>query len=899
MADHFAKDEQVMTLVATALKLDSKEREPFLRATCGSDERLYEEASEVLEWEARMGAFLRHPMIALRDADLPFEPGELIAERFEIIRKIGEGGMGFVYEAFDRKRKQRIAIKAAKPGFGRLLSPELEGCLKVRHPNVCLVNEIHSAPTVSGNIDFLTMELLEGETLSTYLGRKGKLAGEEAREIARQLCAGLEEAHRSGVIHRDIKAGNVILCRDANAGLRAVITDFGLSGEAAQSGFFGTQRYMAPELLLGQKASKATDIYALGVVLYEMVAGIQKEEATETAPAPRDALRPYRKLVADFLSLEPERRCCAFETATERLSPQRYSRRQLLGAGIGAACALAGGTGWLEWEHIENWLQPLPKKRFVALMAWPPDMDLHLKPLVSGAIDAIENELARAESADRDLLVIPARNVIDTRESGWLGKLAESLGVNLALQASGVQTSKEVGLLLKLLDVSTGTVLRQRQIVCPLELMSSLMAKAVRATAELLNVRWNEQDMSRLRPSTDSVIALQAFQTAEELAKKPNDDGLQEAIDSYKKAIETDPKYAAAYAKLGGAYCRLFARNEDLGVLDLAQLVAKKATELDQRNAEAHLALAMVFNRRGKPDEAQAEIRRAIRLDPTNPMNLYRKAQIYAHFQQWDEALQTYSRLQNERPNYWMVHNERGFVLTQIGRYREAIEAFRVAAAAAPRAWLAPSNLGALHFKLGNMAEAEENYRRSLAIKPNHLAFLNLAEVYRVKGNFGGAIKNCQKAQELAPFRDEPWLGLADCYEAMGGHQRQAHDAFQTATAKAERHLQTDQNDYPCWMRLALYRVKTRSSEEWRALLKKGEEHGLLDVDSEIVRARILELGGRRKDALETLASCFRRGATTFQIDTVADLKLIRKSPQYVQMLRSVLQSGGSSKPQK
>ena len=96
----------------------------------------------------------------------------MIAERFEIAREIGEGGMGVVYEAFDRKRGQRIAIKVAKPGFHWLLSPELESALRVRHPNICLVNEIHTARTPQGEVDFLTMELLEGATLA-HIIREG------------------------------------------------------------------------------------------------------------------------------------------------------------------------------------------------------------------------------------------------------------------------------------------------------------------------------------------------------------------------------------------------------------------------------------------------------------------------------------------------------------------------------------------------------------------------------------------------------------------------------------------------------------------------------------------------------------------------------------------------------
>lgn len=275
------KDERLMRAVSIARQKPPAERDAVLRVACAGDDDLFREAREMLEEEESMGSFLLHPMVVFQPLPRPFQPTEIIAERFEILREIGEGGMGVVYEAFDRKRGLRIAIKAAKPGFQRLLSPELEGALNVRHPNVCRVNEIHSAQNSNGRFDFLTMELLEGETLAHYLKGHGKLAEAEALPIARQLCAGLAEAHRSGVIHRDLKSANVILCRSSNGDIRAVITDFGLAGAATQADdFAGTPAYMAPELWKGEKTSKASDIYALGVILCELVGDLKPNAAS-------------------------------------------------------------------------------------------------------------------------------------------------------------------------------------------------------------------------------------------------------------------------------------------------------------------------------------------------------------------------------------------------------------------------------------------------------------------------------------------------------------------------------------------------------------------------------------------------------------------------------------------
>jgi serine/threonine-protein kinase len=256
-----------MALVTAALDKPAAAREAWLRLACAGNDELYRDAAEIVTCEKMMGRFMQHPMVVLEDPARSVCAGQVVSDRFEIVRKIGEGGMGIVYEAHDRKRDQRIALKFPKAGFQRLLSPELEGALSVRHPNVCLVNQIHDTKIDGADVDFIAMELVEGETLSSYLSQSGKLQQTEALDVTRQLCAGIAEAHRKGVIHRDLKPGNVMLCRTADEGLRVVIMDFGLAGALAPDSLEGgTPGYMAPELHKGEKASCASDIYALGVI---------------------------------------------------------------------------------------------------------------------------------------------------------------------------------------------------------------------------------------------------------------------------------------------------------------------------------------------------------------------------------------------------------------------------------------------------------------------------------------------------------------------------------------------------------------------------------------------------------------------------------------------------------
>ena len=214
-----------------------------------------------------------------------FAPGDLLANRFRIIRFISKGGMGEVYEAEDLELGEHVAVKtvlasiATSPVAIERFKREIQLARRVTHPNVCRIFDLVYDPRPSGPVAFLTMELLDGITLSTYLESKGSLPLNESLTLADQMAEGLNAAHRAGVIHQDFKPSNVILM-DAGDGspIRPVITDFGLAHnvravEQESGRSVGTPAYMAPEQIEGGAISVATDVYALGVVLYELITG--------------------------------------------------------------------------------------------------------------------------------------------------------------------------------------------------------------------------------------------------------------------------------------------------------------------------------------------------------------------------------------------------------------------------------------------------------------------------------------------------------------------------------------------------------------------------------------------------------------------------------------------------
>src|SRR6266536_4489827 len=231
-------------------------------------------------------------------ASATFHAGDILSHRFKIVQFLAQGGMGEVYEAEDLELGRRVALKTIRPEIAtepriiQRFKREITLSLKVTHPNVCRIFDLfhHRMEwgTVDAELGFLAMELLRGETLASRLRAVGRMTSVEALPIVEQMAAGLAAAHHAGVVHRDFKSANVILVpadedgHHESNGQRAVVTDFGLArsvagGEGLSTGLgmVGTSAYMAPEQVEGGEVTLAADIYALGVVLYEMVTGVK------------------------------------------------------------------------------------------------------------------------------------------------------------------------------------------------------------------------------------------------------------------------------------------------------------------------------------------------------------------------------------------------------------------------------------------------------------------------------------------------------------------------------------------------------------------------------------------------------------------------------------------------
>ncbi len=288
--------EQISEIAATAIDLPAGEREAYLAASCAGDTELREQVMRLVS--AGQASFVRvdQPLVrgdllrrALSEGRGLVE-GEVLGKRYRIVRHIGAGGMGDVYEAWDLSLESRVALKTVRPEFARdeaiveRFKREVQLARQVTHENVCRVYDLGSMARGEDGVEVfcLTMELIEGQTLAELMRSHGPWTYEEALPVLEQVCLGLKAAHQAGVIHRDLKPANIMLVRreDAEKTWHVVVTDFGLahSNQADASSWTqkmrpGTPAYMAPEQLEGKAVGPEADLYALGGVMYEMATG--------------------------------------------------------------------------------------------------------------------------------------------------------------------------------------------------------------------------------------------------------------------------------------------------------------------------------------------------------------------------------------------------------------------------------------------------------------------------------------------------------------------------------------------------------------------------------------------------------------------------------------------------
>jgi eukaryotic-like serine/threonine-protein kinase len=337
---------RLKTLFNGALEKPWQERKAFLVEACGGDLPLRRELLALIEvHEARipitevMASEIHRLIISVTPRSLA--SGDVILGRFEIARLLGSGGMGDVYEALDRELQQTVALKRIRPEIAGSESirarfkREVQLARRLSGPNICRIHELFVTRENEGLAEdvFLTMEFLEGITLADKL-KGGPLPWREAHAIAMDICAGLAIMHKAGIIHRDLKSCNIMLANRDGA-QRAVLMDFGLAHDLSQSSpktetaltnpgaVQGTPEYMAPEQFEGTTVTPASDVYAVGIILYELITG--KHPFASSNPLGAAVLRGKRLAPASSVTQKvPRRWDVAIKTCLEYEATHRY-----------------------------------------------------------------------------------------------------------------------------------------------------------------------------------------------------------------------------------------------------------------------------------------------------------------------------------------------------------------------------------------------------------------------------------------------------------------------------------------------------------------------------------------------------------------------------------------------
>jgi len=830
-----------------------------------------------------MGGFLKDPLIQhvdFEELEQPFEPGQLVANRFRIMRFVASGGMGVVYEAFDEKLQKRMAIKCPRPGFAPLLSPELEAALKVRHPNICLVNDTHTANTDSGEVDFLTMEFIDGESIAERLHRHGKLKPREALEIGRQLCAGLAAAHEAGIIHRDLKTGNALLARKEDGTFRVVITDFGLATEARLEAELegGTPRYMAPELRRGEKPTKASDVYALGVILYEMVTGEppfkpgdHRDQEPDAKPLPPSAVNKdlsavWDKAILPCLHVIPGRRPQAIKIlATFDRKP--WWKSPALAAAVVAL--LAVGTAL--WPKIIELFKPADIR--LAVMALPTTADV--ANLEAGAAADVVERLAHSEKNGASMSVIPPGELGNGKVK-TLAAARDLVGATHVLQLRVYRENGEVLVEQTLFDLADDSRLIHSTAAYDPASTGAIPGAVAGAVSNALHLRLSDSNEAI---STEATAAYDGG--LDLLNSEPPD--LKGAVQQFRQAAALDAKSPLPFAGLVDALLAQFEASKDRAALEQAGTALQQAKARGPASIKVLLASGDFHQAEGKYALAQQAYARVLELQPRNVEAFLQMAHLFDVQSMPDRAIEYYRKAIAIDPGYYKSYEWFGAFYYSRGLYEEAEQQFRMQVQQSPGGPDGYSNLGGILLAEGKYAESIDVLQAGLKIRQTAQMFNNLGVALANLHRDAEAITSYRHAVELDPGNYKSWNNIGDSLRRLG-RMSEAMEPYRKALelVRADMRANPDRGQ----SRAFVAYLEMRLGEESRAREDMAEALQSWPNDNQVIlfAVEMYEGLGQRQKALGVLNNATR--ALLDQIIRHPDLAGISRDPRFIDIRR-------------
>jgi serine/threonine protein kinase/Tfp pilus assembly protein PilF len=765
---------QIDELLEEALERPATERAAFLDWACAGDDELRGELESLLTSDRQAETFIESPPETMAAAVFTQEQpkhrsGERIAH-YEILEEIGSGGMGDVYLATDTGLGRKVALKFLPPSFtadtqlrARFLR-EAQLASSLDHPNVCTIHEVGQ----SSEHLFIAMQYVEGVALKKLIGsRPVKL--DALLSISLQAADALSAAHELGIIHRDIKPGNIIVTPKG----QAKVLDFGLAklagnrtradvsateSELTRTGVVvGTPSYMSPEQARGEHVDHRSDIFSLGAVIYEMATGkvpftgksqaetmnavinephvpvaelnneIPEELSTAIDRAlSKDPAGRYQSMGEMLLSLRRAGRAAGLmdrndsQDATIRYVPlERRSQRRWLW-GIALLAMLVALGLWLSLRR--SWVTQ-PPTGIQSLAVLPMENlsgDVAQDYFADGMTDALITDLAKISS----LQIISRAGVMQYKSTNKpLPDISRDLKVDAVVTGSVLRSGERVRITVQLIQGATNRNLWADSYERDFRDVLALQRDVARDIAGEIRIQLSPQEQAQLASGRSvNPEAYDLYLRGRYYANRQNREDIETSIVSLERAVELDPNFASAWAELAQAYVWklfLFAPQERQWE-EKAFKATERALDLDTNSAVAHLARGRLLwtpANHFSHEKAIAEYRRALSLNPDLDEARNQLALIYYHIGAFDEALQESQKAIAANPTNNLAQLRIGQTLNSQGNYEQALTALRALPQEVNPALLGQNIAWAL-FNLGKKEEASKTIEQFLKDYP-------------------------------------------------------------------------------------------------------------------------------------------------------------------------------------
>jgi len=816
--------------------------------------------------------------------------------RFVIVQCLGRGGMGEVYLADDPKLKRRVAMKRITPALrddpvyrDRFLK-EAERASGVTSAHVAAIYDVLEEEKEI----FLVMEYVEGQNLRDRM--HARVSIEDFLKIAVQCAEALASAHSRSILHCDIKPENIMVCEDG----QVKILDFGVAKRLPRSDHSttldseraGTPAYMAPEFLLNRAFDGRADIFSLGIVFYEVLAGRHPFLAGSFAATidgilrdqPQN-LRTLNSQVPDFLErivtrmLEKDP-AARYAKASELLGDLQHPERTLAPA-VTEPFIPERKAGWKKWTWAvllavailslatrpwwRKWWSGVPADKQLAVLPFSlSSSDPSARAFSDGLTETLTTKLTTLTNR-YPLQVVPMSEI---RNAGVMTveDARRSFSVNLVLVGSMAESSGMVRITYVLEDAAAKRSLLGDVITSDASDPFAVEDKVVESILNALDLELRGNDRAALAKRDTKTPAafdyylrgrgyLQEYQKPEEL---------DHAIEVFQRALDRDPNYSQAYAGLGEAYWRKYENTQDRQWVDRAAQSCQRAETLGENLAATHVCLGTVLNGTGQYEHAADEFRRAAQIDPTNDDAVRGSASAYEKLGKPRDAEAAYQQAITMRPQAWMGYNRLGIFYDNQGRYDEAVKQFEQVIRLAPDSYRGYSNLGATYLAMGRYAEAIPKFEQSAEIRPAGFSYSNLATAYFYQRQYAEAAQTYEQAVKLEEGGYGVWGNLAEAYYWAPGKRSQATDTYRKAILLAEEQLRVNPRDSEVLSYLGLYHAMLQEKVAAERYTDQALAVAPKDPAVSFNAAKADSQLGESKKALEHLADALAGGYSRY-----------------------------------